>query len=79
MVPKVPTVLKNASNKKCIKSNSLKKTQWVHKSISPSSGARGSKDLPFLKYNTQEWEWQNLGTPSSTTGRDRHMRPVRFS
>ncbi len=67
MLPKLPIVLKTASNKNCIKSNFLQKTQWARMSLSSELGA--SKDLLFLKYNALEWQWQIFGA---------HIHPVRF-
>ncbi len=54
------------------------KNSATHISISPWSGARGVKHLPFLKYNALEWEWPIFWDPSSTIGGDKHMRPLRF-
>ncbi len=44
MLPKIPVISKNASNKSCSKLSFLQKTLQAHMSISPKSGARGSKD-----------------------------------
>ncbi len=45
MLPKLPITSKNGWNKNCSELNSLHKTQWVHRSISPPwSGAKCSKD-----------------------------------
>ncbi len=41
MLPKIPIVLKNTSNKNCITFNCLQKTQRVHVFISPRSGGWG--------------------------------------
>ncbi len=50
-------IFKKTSNKNCLELNFLQKTQWVHMSISSSSGARGLERLPFFKYyNVLEWE-----------------------
>ncbi len=57
MLPKIPIILKIASNKNCSKLNFLKKPQWMHIFISPRSGARGLQTLPCLKYyNVLQWE-----------------------
>ncbi len=45
---KVSIVLKNASNKNCIKRNFLQKAPSAHVFISPRSGGRGSKHVSYV-------------------------------
>ncbi len=78
MLLKVPIVLKNALKENCIKLNFLQKTQWVHVFVSSGSVAGKHRDLPFLKYNALEWEWQILMPLSSTPGRDKDTHPLSF-
>ncbi len=55
-LPKIRIISKNASNKSCWALNSLQISQWAHMSVSPLSGARGTKDCHLLKYfNVQKW------------------------
>ncbi len=44
MMSKLPIILKNCSNKSCWELNFIQKSQRAHMSISPRSGAKGSKD-----------------------------------
>ncbi len=48
-LPKVPIVLKNASNKNCTKFNFQQKTQGAQVFISPRSGARGHQRFAIFK------------------------------
>ncbi len=52
MLPKKPIISRNVSSKNCSKWIFLRKTQWVHVSISFRSGARGSKDCR-VKYRAE--------------------------
>ncbi len=53
LLPKVPIVLPNASNKNCIKLNFLQTTQWTHVFISSRSGARGHQR--FVNFERVHW------------------------
>ncbi len=44
----------NASNKSCLKLNFLQKTQWMHVSISPMSGARRRQISASFNINTKD-------------------------
>ncbi len=60
-------VLNAARSTGCIKKiifNFLQKTYWAHVFIFlPGMELRGTKDLPFLKCNALEWEYQIFGAP----------------
>ncbi len=61
MLPKVPIISKNTSNKIRLELlNFQQETQWTHISDSPRNGARGCKHLLFLKYKALEWECRSL-------------------
>ncbi len=48
MLLKIPIILKNVLNKSCCELNFLQEPQWTHISISPGSGAKGSKGWSML-------------------------------
>ncbi len=48
MLPKKIRIWENSSNKSCSALNSLKKSQWVHMSISFRNGATGLQRLPKM-------------------------------
>ncbi len=50
MLTKLPIITKTASNKSCSELNFLQKSQAVHMSVSPMSGARRLQRLPYFKY-----------------------------
>ncbi len=65
MLPKVPIVLKNASNKNRIKSNFSQETYGRIICLSPPVvKVGGSKGLPFFEYNVLGREWQILRPPA---------------
>ncbi len=79
MLPKVPIIWKNASNKSWLKLfNFLQETLRTHISESPRNGAREPKRLLFLKYKALEWESKSLEPPGSTTWGDRDIHPLFF-
>ncbi len=60
MLPNIPIISENISNKSCSKKISPQKKQWVHMSISPRSGAKWFERLPCFKYyNVREQDERN--------------------
>ncbi len=62
-VAKIIDYIAKCFKRNCAGLNFLQKTQGKRISFCPKSGARGSKDLSFLRYyNALEWEsWVSLG------------------
>ncbi len=57
MLPKICITCKKTSSKSCSELNFVQRSPPAHMSISPTSGARGSKDQVCLKsYNVQKRE-----------------------
>ncbi len=57
MLPKLPTISENGPNKSSWALNSVRKSQWVHMSIFPRSGAKRQQRLQSWKYyNVLKWE-----------------------
>ncbi len=52
-LPKLSIILKNVSNKNCIKLNFQQNTQWAHVFISPRSGAMGYQR--FAIFEIMHW------------------------
>ncbi len=59
MLPKLPIITKNASNKSCSKLNFLQISQGVHMSISSKSETSGLQRCAFMKYDNA-LKWENL-------------------
>ncbi len=49
-LPKIHIITKSCSNNSCSGLNFVQKSQWMHMSISPRSGARGPERLICYKY-----------------------------
>ncbi len=57
MLPTLPIIWNNCLNKSCWGLNFIQKSQWMHKSISPKSGARGLESyVSNTYYIVLKWE-----------------------